>query len=120
MITKEVVYEHLKVLGIPASIKGFNYLMESIMLVAENPDYIGSVTKSLYPEVARKCKSTPSRVERAMRHAIDIIFYNTSPGVLFKYFGNTISYARGKLTNSQFIAGVVAYITYGGQENAEH
>lgn len=117
MITKEIVYEHLKVLGIPASIKGFNYLMESIMLVAENPDYIGSVTKSLYPEVARKYKTTPSCVERAMRHVIEVVFYNTPPEVLFKYFGNTISYNKGKLANSQFIAGVVAYITYGGQEN---
>ena len=91
-------------LGVPAHIKGYQYLRESIILTIHNSDMMSSVTKVLYPTVARKFKTTPSRVERAIRHAIEVAWDRGDVDVLSSYFGYTIQTSRGKPTNSEFIA----------------
>lgn len=91
-------------IGVPAHIKGYQYLRYSIMLSIENPDMMGSVTKVLYPTVAKHFQTTPSRVERAIRHAIEVAWDRGDVDVLSSYFGYTIQSSRGKPTNSEFIA----------------
>ncbi|MCL2579780.1 MAG: sporulation transcription factor Spo0A [Oscillospiraceae bacterium] len=91
-------------IGVPAHIKGYHYLRESIMLATEDAEIINSVTKRLYPTVAKKGKTTPSRVERAIRHAIEVAWDRGDVDVLNSYFGYTIHNGRGKPTNSEFIA----------------
>ena len=90
--------------GIPAHIKGYNYLRTAVMLCYSNSDYIGQVTKLLYPEIAKKYKSTGSRVERAIRHAIEIAWNRGNIDVIDDIFGYTISATKAKPTNSEFIA----------------
>lgn len=91
-------------IGVPAHIKGYHYLRSSIMMSIENPDIINSVTKQLYPNVAKNFETTPSRVERAIRHAIEVAWDRGDIDVLNSYFGYTIHNSRGKPTNSEFIA----------------
>ncbi len=91
-------------LGVPAHIKGYIYLREAIELVIKDIEYLGAVTKELYPCVAEKYNTTPSRVERAIRHAIEVSWDRGNVAALSKYFGNTVSVTSGKPTNSQFIA----------------
>lgn len=91
-------------IGVPAHIKGYHYLREAIMLVVKNTDIINSVTKQLYPSVAKKHDTTSSRVERAIRHAIEVAWDRGDVDVLNSYFGYTIHNGRGKPTNSEFIA----------------
>ena len=91
-------------IGVPAHIKGYHYLRESIILSVENPEMINSVTKLLYPTVAKKFETTPSRVERAIRHAIEVAWDRGDLDTLNSYFGYTIHNSRGKPTNSEFIA----------------
>ena len=91
-------------IGIPAHIKGYQYLREAIMLAIDDMDVINSVTKVLYPEVARKFNTTPSRVERAIRHAIEVAWDRGDLETLQKFFGYTVSNIKGKPTNSEFIA----------------
>ncbi|MFW6389643.1 MAG: sporulation transcription factor Spo0A, partial [Halanaerobiales bacterium] len=91
-------------LGVPAHIKGYIYLREAIELVIKDIEYLGAVTKELYPSVAEKFNTTPSRVERAIRHAIEVSWDRGNIKALNKYFGNTVSANSGKPTNSQFIA----------------
>ena len=104
------VYQHLRQLGVPANLKGYLYLHEAIQQSVQNPTVRIQMTKQLYPSIADKYGTTASRVERAMRHAVEFIFNHTNPEILHQYFGNTISSASGKLTNSQFIANVAEYI----------
>ena len=99
MVT-EVIHE----IGIPAHIKGYQYLRHAIMLVIENLDVINSITKTLYPTVAQNFKTTPSRVERAIRHAIEVAWDRGDTDVLDSIFGYTIATSKGKPTNSEFIA----------------
>ena len=99
-----LVSEIMHQLGVPAHIKGYQYLRESIILTVNNSDMMSSVTKVLYPSVARKFKTTPSRVERAIRHAIEVAWDRGDVDVLSSYFGYTIQTSRGKPTNSEFIA----------------
>ncbi|MCL2837411.1 MAG: sporulation transcription factor Spo0A [Defluviitaleaceae bacterium] len=99
-----MVTEIIHQIGVPAHIKGYHYLRESIILATEDPEYINSVTKRLYPTVAKKGKTTPSRVERAIRHAIEVAWDRGDVDVLNSYFGYTIHNGRGKPTNSEFIA----------------
>ena len=99
-----MVTEIIHQVGVPAHIKGYSYLRESIMLVVENPDIINSVTKELYPTVAKKFSTTSSRVERAIRHAIEVAWDRGDLDVLNSYFGYTVNNGRGKPTNSEFIA----------------
>ena len=98
------VTENLHLIGVPAHIKGYHYLREAILLAIENPDIINSVTKELYPTVSKKFASTPSRVERAIRHAIEVAWDRGDVEVLTEFFGYTIQNEKGKPTNSEFIA----------------
>ncbi len=98
------VTEILHEIGVPAHIKGYNYLRDSIMMSIEHPEIINAVTKQLYPGVAKKYDTTSSRVERAIRHAIEVAWDRGDLDVLNSYFGYTIHNGRGKPTNSEFIA----------------
>ncbi|MBE3550853.1 MAG: sporulation transcription factor Spo0A [Brockia lithotrophica] len=91
-------------IGVPAHIKGYKYLREAIAMVYKNMEILGSITKVLYPEIARKYNTMPTRVERAIRHAIEVAWERGSPDAVLKYFGYTISQSRAKPTNSEFIA----------------
>ena len=91
-------------IGVPAHIKGYHYLREAIILSVKNSDIINSVTKLLYPTVAKNHSTTASRVERAIRHAIEVAWDRGDIDVLNSYFGYTIQNERGKPTNSEFIA----------------
>ena len=90
--------------GVPAHIKGYQYLREAIMMVVNDIDIINQITKQLYPEIAEKYKTTPSRVERAIRHAIEVAWGRGQADVVENIFGYTVSAAKGKPTNSEFIA----------------
>lgn len=99
MVT-DIIHE----IGVPAHIKGYQYLREAIILTINDMDVINAVTKVLYPEVARKFNTTPSRVERAIRHAIEVAWDRGDIETLQKFFGYTVSNIKGKPTNSEFIA----------------
>ena len=90
--------------GVPAHIKGYQYLREAIIIAVNDMDVINAVTKVLYPEVAKCYGTTASRVERAIRHAIEVAWDRGDLETLQKYFGYTVSNAKGKPTNSEFIA----------------
>lgn len=91
-------------IGVPAHIKGYHYLREAILYSIDNIEAINAVTKILYPEVAKRFNTTPSRVERAVRHAIEVAWDRGDLETLQKYFGYTVSNVKGKPTNSEFIA----------------
>ena len=99
-VVTEVIHE----IGVPAHIKGYKYLREAIILTVTDMEIINAVTKVLYPEVAKKFSTTPSRVERAIRHAIEVAWDRGDVEVLQKFFGYTVSNLKGKPTNSEFIA----------------
>ena len=90
--------------GVPAHIKGYQYLREAIIMVVNNIDIINQITKQLYPDIATKYHTTPSRVERAIRHAIEVAWGRGEPSVVESIFGYTVSASKGKPTNSEFIA----------------
>jgi two-component system response regulator (stage 0 sporulation protein A) len=96
----EVIHE----IGVPAHIKGYQYLREAIILTIGDMEIINAVTKVLYPAVAKKFDTTPSRVERAIRHAIEVAWDRGDLETLQKFFGYTVSNIKGKPTNSEFIA----------------
>lgn len=100
MLVTDIIHQ----IGVPAHIKGYHYLRDSIILAIEQPEIINSVTKQLYPEVAMQHHTTSSRVERAIRHAIEVAWDRGDVDVLNSYFGYTIHNGRGKPTNSEFIA----------------
>jgi len=99
MVT-EIIHE----IGVPAHIKGYQYLREAIVLTINDMNMINGVTKVLYPTVAKKFGTTSSRVERAIRHAIEVAWDRGDVEVLQRYFGYTVSGVKGKPTNSEFIA----------------
>lgn len=99
MIT-EIIHQ----IGVPAHIKGYHYLREGILLSVKDMGMINSVTKLLYPTVAKKFGTTASRVERAVRHAIEVAWDRGDVDTLDSYFGYTVQNSRGKPTNSEFIA----------------
>lgn len=90
--------------GVPAHIKGYQYLREAIMMVTSDIEVINQITKQLYPEIASKYNTTPSRVERAIRHAIEVAWGRGQQDVVESIFGYTVSAQKGKPTNSEFIA----------------
>lgn len=98
------VTEILHQIGVPAHIKGYQFLRDAILLTIAQPEYINAVTKQLYPEIAKKNSTTASRVERAIRHAIEVAWDRGDVDTLNSYFGYTIHNLRGKPTNSEFIA----------------
>ena len=91
-------------IGVPAHIKGYQYLREAIMMSVEDVEMLGSITKVLYPTIAKKYQTTPSRVERAIRHAIEVAWSRGRMETLDALFGYTINTGKGKPTNSEFIA----------------
>jgi two-component system response regulator (stage 0 sporulation protein A) len=91
-------------LGVPAHIKGYQYLREAIMMAVEDIEMLNSITKILYPTIAKKFQTTPSRVERAIRHAIEVAWSRGKMETLDALFGYTINTGKGKPTNSEFIA----------------
>ncbi len=101
---KEQITELLYDLGIAPNIKGFKYLRDAITFTVEKPEMLDGITKDLYPEVAKTHKTTSSRVERAMRHAIEVSFDKLSPDKIAEVFKNTVDPNRGRPTNSEFVA----------------
>ena len=101
---EELVTQMIHSIGVPAHIKGYQYLRSAIMMVIQDMDTINSITKVLYPGVAKTYNTTASRVERAIRHAIEVAWDRGEPEVLNEIFGYTVSHAKGKPTNSEFIA----------------
>ena len=106
-----VVTDIIHEIGVPAHIKGYQYLREAIILTVNDMDAINAVTKVLYPAVAKKFGTTPSRVERAIRHAIEVAWDRGDLEVLQKYFGYTVSNIKGKPTNSECIAMIADSLT---------
>ncbi len=98
------ITEILHEIGVPAHIKGYLYLRESITMVYHNVDILGAITKILYPTVAKKYKTTSSRVERAIRHSIEVAWNRGNVEAISQIFAYTISYNKSKPTNSEFIA----------------
>ena len=107
--TKEEILE-IKVtniiheVGVPAHIKGYQYLRDGIIMVVNNIEVINQITKQLYPDLAKKYKTTPSRVERAIRHAIEVAWNRGQIETVESIFGYTVNSNKGKPTNSEFIA----------------
>ncbi len=93
-------------LGVPSHIKGYQYIKESISMIHDNPGIIGAITKELYPDIACKFDTTASRVERAIRHAIEVSWNRGDYDLMEEIFGHSVDYDRAKPTNSEFIATV--------------
>lgn len=91
-------------IGVPAHIKGYQYLRDAIMMSVGDTEMLGSITKRLYPNIAKKYQTTPSRVERAIRHAIEVAWSRGKMDTIEELFGYTVSDRKGKPTNSEFIA----------------
>lgn len=100
LLVTNIIHE----IGIPAHIKGYVYLRDAIMMVIDNMDLLGAVTKELYPAIAKKYNTTSSRVERAIRHAIEVAWGRGKVETIDNIFGYTIQNDKGKPTNSEFIA----------------
>lgn len=100
----------LREIGVPDHLKGHRYIKTAIAKVIEDPDCIDAITKVLYPHVAEVHNTTPSRVERAIRHAIEVAWNYYDLESLYVYFGNTIDPSRGKPTNSLFLASIANHI----------
>lgn len=99
-----LVTEFMHELGLPAHIKGYQYIRTAIMMVVENMELLNYITKQLYPDIAKKYGSTASRVERAIRHSIEVAWTRGRPETMNEIFGYTIDTGKGKPTNSEFIA----------------
>lgn len=111
------VTEIIHQVGIPAHIKGYHYLRTAIMLSVNNDEMINSITKLLYPTIAKAYQTTSSRVERAIRHAIEIAWDRGNIDVLEKFFSYTVHTSRGKPTNSEFIALIADHLRLKSKQN---
>lgn len=101
---EEKVTEIIHEIGVPAHIKGYQYLREAIIMSVNDMEMLNSITKILYPEIAKKYQTTPSRVERAIRHAIEVAWSRGKMDTIDELFGYTVSNGKGKPTNSEFVA----------------
>ena len=101
---KTMVTSVIHEIGVPAHIKGYQYLRDSIIMAVEDTDILNSITKVLYPAIAKKYQTTASRVERAIRHAIEVAWSRGKMETLEELFGYTVNNGKGKPTNSEFIA----------------
>ena len=101
--------------GVPAHIKGYQYLREAIMMVVNDIEVINQITKQLYPDIAKKFHTTPSRVERAIRHAIEVAWSRGKADEVENIFGYTVSATKGKPTNSEFIAMIADKLPFRGR-----
>lgn len=99
-----LVTEFIHELGVPAHIKGYQYVRTAIMMVVENMELLNYITKELYPDIAKKYSTTSSRVERAIRHSIEVAWSRGRPETMNRIFGYTVDTGKGKPTNSEFIA----------------
>ena len=113
-LTRELLLE----LGAPDHLVGHPYVVQAILLVIENNSYIHNITFGLYPQVALIFKSTPARVERAIRHLVEVTWTRGDLDVLSRYFGNTISPDKGKPTNGEFLARLANVVTLRMRESA--
>ena len=100
-------------IGVPAHIKGYQYLRTAIVMCVEDMEMLSSITKLLYPTIAKKYKTTSSRVERAIRHAIEVAWSRGRMDTIDSMFGYTVNYGKGKPTNSEFIALITDRIRLG-------
>lgn len=105
-VLEQKITKMLHDLGIPSHIKGYQYIREGVLLIYKNPYIIGGITKELYPSVAHKFKTTSSRVERAIRHAIEVSWNRGDYEYMEELFGHSVDYDRARPTNSEFIATV--------------
>lgn len=111
MVSTLRVIEALRELGVPTNLKGYRCLVEAMKYINVYPNvYNMSMTKELYPAVGTAVGATAGQVERVMRHAIESVFVNTDTEVLYKYFGNTPRVNSGKLTNKEFVYGLLEYL----------
>lgn len=101
---EQEVTDMIHELGVPAHIKGYQYLREAIIMCVEDMDLLNSITKILYPDIAKKYQTTPSRVERAIRHSIEVAWSRGRMDTIDEMFGYTVNSGKGKPTNSEFIA----------------
>lgn len=101
---ESIVTEFIHELGVPAHIKGYQYIRSAIMMVIEDMELLNYITKQLYPTIAKKYKTTSSRVERAIRHSIEVAWNRGKPETMDEIFGYTVDTGKGKPTNSEFIA----------------
>lgn len=92
------------VLGIPQNVRGYDYLMAAVLFATDEPEVVQAMTKKLYPRIAGLFNTTTSRVERSMRHALELTWSNSEPRTLFNLFGYTVNSAKDKPTNGNFIA----------------
>ncbi len=99
-----IVTDYIHELGVPAHIKGYQYMRSAIMMVVDNMELLNYITKQLYPEIAKRYSTTSSRVERAIRHSIEVAWSRGRPETMHEIFGYTIDNEKGKPTNSEFIA----------------
>ncbi len=118
MKSEDMVTDMLRTIGVPAHIKGYRFLRDAIMMVIEEPALINAITKILYPDIAVAHSTTASRVERAIRHAIEVAWDRGDIEVLNFYFGSTVHSLRGKPTNSEFIAMLADRVTMARRRRA--
>lgn len=118
-VTNEVVSEPdyevqvvdvLRDIGIPAHVLGYRYAVRAIVLAIKHSEYLDAMTCVMYPTIAKAFNTTAPRVERAIRHAIEVAWRRGDPDTLYRYFGNTIDPYKGKPTNSEFIAYISEYL----------
>lgn len=111
------ITEVLKDLGVPTHLKGYDYLRSAIAMCVEDKYILDKITVHLYPELAKKYDTTASRIERAIRHAVEVAWSRGDLYVLNQYFGNTISLSKGKATNSEFLSCVAIQLRMEVQRN---
>lgn len=117
VLLRQKVTNLIHEIGVPAHIKGYQYVREAIILAVKHPNLINAITYELYPQIAETFQTTPSRVERAIRHAIEVAWTNGDMDTLVAIFGYTVSNTKGKPTNSQFIALLADRILMEGDYN---
>lgn len=107
---EQKIYEILNELGVPFGVLGRQYIARAVALVFHNGRM--AMTKELYPQLAEEFETTSARVERAVRHAIERVFDSGNVAAIGKYFGANVDYGKGKLTNTDFIYGIVEYLRF--------
>lgn len=108
---ESLIDDILREIGIPASLKGYDYIVCAIKLILSDRTYLDEITKWLYPDVAKAFGVTAPRVERAIRHAVTVAFERSDADTIERVFGNTVSMHSGKVTNSEFLATLYKYVS---------
>lgn len=106
-LVDDMIYDLLKNIGMPPHLLGYRYTVMAIHLCVKDPTYLDQITKRLYPDIASQYNTTGTRVERAMRHAVEVVFDRGNVAYITENFGYTASAKKGKLTNNEFIASCV-------------